>query len=80
MRIFLDKEKNGVWEFSIQELEAIKKNKNRLTIPRVAHKHIINNLMGMCLNIGEQLMTTDAAKVITKSNQIDFIPSNKKDK
>ena len=36
--------------------------------------------MGMCLNIGEQLMTTDAAKVITKSNEIDFIPSNKKDK
>ena len=30
MRIFLDKEKNGVWEFSIEEIKAIKKNKNKL--------------------------------------------------
>jgi len=80
MRIFFDKEKNGVWEFSTEELEAIKKNKNRLTIPRVAHKHIINNLMSMCLNMNGQLMNTDAVKVMTKSNEINFIPSNKKDK
>ena len=80
MRIFLDEEKNGVWEFSINELEAIKKNKNKLIIPRVAHKHIIKNLMGMCLNMGEQLINTDAAKVTTTSNQIDFIPPDKKEK
>ena len=80
MRIFLDEEKNGVWEFSIEEIKAIKKNKNKLIIPRVAHKHIINNLMGMCLNMGEQLINTDAAKVTTTSNQIDFIPPDKKEK
>ena len=78
MRIFLDEEKNGVWEFSINELEAIKKNKNKLIIPRVAHKHIINNLMGMCLNMGEQLINTDAAKVTTTSNQIDLFHQIKK--
>ena len=80
MRIFLDKEKNGVWEFSIEEIKAIKKNKNKLIIPRVAHKHIINNLMSMCLGMGEQLMNTDAAKILTHSNQVDFIPPDKKNK
>jgi len=80
MRIFLDEEKNGVWEFSIEEIKAIKKNKNKLIIPRVAHKHIINNLMGMCLDMGEQLMNTDAAKILTHSNQVDFISPDKKNK
>ena len=71
---------NGLLEFSIEEIKAKKKNKNKLIIPRVAHKHIINNLMGMCLGMGEQLMNTDAAKILTHSNQVDFIPPDKKNK
>ena len=34
----------------------------------------------MCLGMGEQLMNTDAAKILTHSNQVDFIPPDKKNK